>query len=152
MPRSLPFGLANTTRLRPRKPSGYGFRALAAAVVVLVGMFSDQSLAQQALTGDQIRTLIVGNTLQGSFLTNPLTMVFYPDGVVRGAIGLTGSDSGDWQIEGDTYCNEWVTYFSGVRRCYRWIPQGDGYLLENVDTFKVRNIQGHIVKGMPKGY
>jgi hypothetical protein len=152
MPRSLPFGFAFASRLRPRRPSGRRFPALAVAVAVLLAIFSHRGLAQQALTGDQILALIAGNTLQGSFMTNPLTMVFYPDGVVRGAIGLTGSDSGDWEIEGDNYCNEWVTYFSGVRRCYRWIPRGDGYLLENVDTFKVRNIQGRIVEGMPKGY
>ncbi len=96
---------------------------------MLLGIVSHQTLAQEALTGDQVRSLITGNTLQGSFMANPLTMVFYADGVVRGAVGLTGSDSGTWEIEGDSYCNEWVTYFSGVRRCYRWIPQGDGYLL-----------------------
>jgi hypothetical protein len=152
MRRSLPFGPAIASRLRPRKPSGRRFPALAVAVAVLLGIFGHQSLAQQALSGDQIRALITGNTLQGSFMSKPLTMVFYPEGVVRGAIGLTGSDSGDWEIEGNNYCNEWVTYFSGVRRCYQWIPQGDGYLLKNVDPFKVRNIQGRIVEGMPKGY
>jgi len=152
MPRSLPFGFALAFRFHPRRPRGRRLPALAVTVAVLLGIFSHQSLADQALTGDQIRALITGNTLQGSFMANRLTMVFYADGVVRGAIGLTGSDSGDWKIEGDNYCNEWVTYFSGVRRCYQWIPQGDGYLLKNVDAFRARNIQGHIVKGMPKGY
>ena len=85
-------------------------------------------------------------------MANPLTMVFYEDGVVRGSIGMTGSDDGTWEIEGDNYCNEWVTYFSGVRRCYQWVRQGDGYLLKNVDSFRVRNIQGRIEKGKPKGY
>jgi hypothetical protein len=115
-------------------------------------MVSQQSPAQEALGGEEIRTLITGNTLQGNFMTNPLTMVFYADGVVRGAIGLTGSDSGTWKIEGDTYCHEWFTYFSGVRRCYEWIPDGERYVLKNVDAFKARNIQGRLEKGKPKGY
>lgn len=142
-----PFGLF-TFRLRRAR----WLAAAVAVVTVLLGAGVRASGAQEALTGDQVRTLITGNTLQGSFMTNPLTMVFYADGVVRGSIGLTGSDSGTWEIEGDNYCNEWVTYFSGVRRCYRWYPDGDGYVLKNVDAFRARNIQGRIVKGKPKGY
>lgn len=108
--------------------------------------------SRDALSGDEVRALITGNTLQGSILTERLVMVFYADGVVRGQMGLSGSDSGTWEIVGDKYCNEWVTYFEGVPRCYRWIPQGDGYLLDNVDAFKVHPIKGRIIDGKPKGY
>jgi len=125
---------------------------LTVALAMLLGIFSQQSLAEETLSGDQVRALITGNTLQGSFMANPLTMVFYDDGVVRGSIGMTGSDSGTWEIEGDNYCNQWVTYFSGVRRCYQWINHSDGYVLKNVDKFRARNIQGRIEKGKPKGY
>ena len=152
MARNLPFEPAVASQCQPRGPSGRRFSGLAIAAAILVGIFSHQTLGDEALTGEQIRTLITGNTLQGSILTNRLTMVFYADGVVRGSVGLTGSDSGDWEIEGDNYCNEWVTYFGGVRRCYQWIPKGEGFLLKNVDAFKVRDIQGRIEKGMPKGY
>jgi len=122
------------------------------ALAMLLGIFSQQSPAEETLSGDQVRALIVGNTLQGSFMANPLTMVFYPDGTVYGSIGMTGSDSGTWEIEDDTYCNEWVTYFSGVRRCYQWVSDGDGYVLKNVDKYRARDIQGRIEKGKPKGY
>ena len=152
MPGSQPCERAVTSLSRSRTPSWRRFPGMAIAIAMLLGIFSHQTLAQEALTGDQIRSLITGNTLQGSFMTNTLTMVFYADGVVRGAIGLTGSDSGTWEMEGDNYCNEWVTYFSGVRRCYQWIPQGKGYLLKNVDKFRARNIQGQIKEGKPKGY
>ena len=126
--------------------------ALTVALTLAAGLFSHQSLAHEALDGDQVRALITGNALQGSFMANPLTMVFYADGVVRGSVGMTGSDSGTWEMEGDNYCNEWVTYFSGVRRCYQWVRQGDGYVLKNVDAFRARDIQGHIEEGKPKGY
>jgi len=141
-----------------RTGAGTAFRSPAraarcyAATAMLLGLLSTPGLAEEALSGDAVRTLIVGNTLKGSYTTKPLTIVFYADGLVRGSIGLTGSDSGTWQIEGDRYCHEWFTYFSGVRRCYQWIPEGDGYLLKNVDEFRARNIQGRIEKGMPKGY
>ena len=136
-----------TSRLQSIRP-----RMIVLAAALVLAVAAHDSNAQEALTGDQVRELITGNTLQGSFMTNRLTMVFYADGVVRGAIGLTGSDSGTWEIVGDTYCNEWVTYFSGVRRCYQWIPDGDGYVLKNVDAYRARNIQGRIEKGKPKGY
>lgn len=125
---------------------------LTLAGVVLLGACSHQGVSQEALSGDQIRTLITGNTLQGSILTERLVMVFYADGVVRGQKGLTGSDSGTWEIDGDKYCNEWFTYFKGIRRCYRWIPQGDGYVLDSADEYKVHPIRGRIVEGKPKGY
>lgn len=140
-----------TRGLQSRNPRARRYRALACAL--LLGIFGQQSqAAEEALSGDEIRARIVGNTLQGSFMTNPLTMVFYADGLVRGAIGLKGSDSGTWAIEGDKYCHEWFTYFGGVRRCYQWIPQADGYVLKNVDEFRARNIQGRLEKGKPKGY
>jgi len=121
-------------------------------LAMVVGIFSHQSLANETLSGDEVRALITGNTLQGNFMANPLTMVFYADGVVRGSVGMTGSDSGTWEMEGDNYCNEWVTYFSGVRRCYQWVSDGDGYVLKNVDKYRARDIQGRIEKGKPKGY
>lgn len=124
-----------------------------AAAVCLFAAVDRPASAQDHLSGDEVRKLITGNTLQGNFMTNVLTMVFYGDGVVRGAIGLTGSDSGTWRIDGDKYCNQWVTYFNGVDKCYVWVPQGDDrYVLQNVDEFRGRNIQGRIEQGKPKGY
>lgn len=140
------------SRLGNAFPSASRRGRLALVAAALLGLWGPPSLAGEALSADAVRTLIVGNTLKGSYMTNPLVMVFYPDGLVRGAIGLTGSDSGTWELEGDKYCHEWFTYFSGVRRCYHWIPQGDGYLLKNADSFRGRNIQGRIEKGKPKGY
>ena len=125
---------------------------LTLVLAMLAAVFSHQSPAQEPLSGEQVRALITGNTLQGNFMAHPLTMVFYDDGVVRGSVGMTGSDSGTWEIEEDHYCNEWVTYFSGTHHCYQWLSQGDGYVLKNVDAFRGRDIQGHIEKGKPKGY
>lgn len=152
MLKSAPSQRTVTSPLQLRTPGRRWFPCMAIVIAMLLGTASHPSLADEALTGDQVRSLITGNTLQGSFMTNPLTMVFYANGEVYGSIGLTGSDSGTWEIEGNNYCNEWVTYFSGVRRCYQWIPQGNGYLLKNVDKFRARDIQGQIEEGKPKGY
>ena len=139
-------------RAESGRPGASRTSASAIAAAMLLGIFSHQAIAQEALTGDQIRSLISGNTLEGAFRARRLVMVFYADGQVRGSLGLTGSDSGTWEIDGDTYCNEWFTYFGGVRRCYQWVPNVDGYLLNNVDAFKIHPIEGRIVEGKPKGY
>ena len=129
-----------------------GVTVVAGALAVVLGTLGHPSMAEDALTGDQVRELITGNTLHGSFRTEPLTMVFYKDGTLRGSIGLTGSDSGTWEIDGEKYCNEWFTYFNGTRHCYRWVRNGDGYVLKNVDSFKGLPIQGRLKKGKPPGY
>ena len=139
-------------RAVPGRPGASRTSALAMAAVALFGIFGHCAMAQEALSGEQIRSLITGNTLEGAFRARRLVMVFYADGQVRGSLGLTGSDSGTWEIKGDTYCNEWFTYFNGVHRCYQWVPDGDGYLLINVDAFKTHPIEGRIVDGKPKGY
>ena len=152
MPNNRPIASETESRAPARRPGAARTSTLALAAATLLGIFSHQAISQEALGGDQIRTLITGNSLEGAFRTRRLVMVFYADGQVRGSLGLTGSDSGTWEIDGDTYCNEWVTYFGGVQRCYRWIPNGDGYLLINVDAFKIHPIEGRIMDGKPKGY
>lgn len=134
-----------------------GRRALMATALLLFmctggGEGMRSARAEEYLNGGQVQNLIVGNTLQGSYLANQLTMVWYAKGVVLGAMGLQGSDDGTWEIEGDQYCHEWTTYFGGVRHCYRWRSQGDHYVLVNEDAFRTYNIQGRIEKGMPPGY
>lgn len=135
------------------RPAARGASMLMVTAALLAGGCASQPpISEDALNGDEIRSLITGNTLEGSYLADRLVMVFYADGVVRGSMGLTGSDSGTWEIDGNSYCNEWDRYFGGDHRCYQWHRQGDGFILENVDSFKTQPIRGRIVKGKPKGY
>ena len=127
-------------------------RGTATALLALLSAAALPGAANDALSGEELRKLITGNTLKGSYTTEPLTMVFYEDGLLRGRIGLTGSDSGTWEIDGNKYCNEWIVYFNGVRKCYVWVPMGSGYQLQSVDAFKGYPIQGQITQGKPKGY
>ncbi len=79
-------------------------------------------------------------------------MAFFGDGVIRGQLGRSGSDDGKWLMEGDNYCHDWVTYFNGEKRCYRWYRNGETYVLKNVDAFRTTDIIGKIKPGIPKGY
>ncbi len=79
-------------------------------------------------------------------------MAFFGDGVIRGQLGHSGSDDGKWLMEDDNYCHDWVTYFNGEKRYYRWYRNGETYVLKNVDAFRTTDIIGKIKPGIPKGY
>lgn len=108
----------------------------------------------EPLRGDEVRELITGNTLRGSFRANPLIIVFHEGGLATGRLGFRGSGRGRWSIEDDIYCHHWTTYFGGVRRCYRWYRRPDNvYYLDNVDTFRFRGpLLGNIEPGIAEGF
>lgn len=105
-----------------------------------------------ALNGAQVTELISGNTFRGGWEGQQLTMVYYENGVVRGTHGLTGSDSGTWTVEDDVYCHRWARFFGATRRCFKWWRRPDDYLLQNVDAFRIPNLNGRIEPGKPPGF
>lgn len=105
-----------------------------------------------ALSGKEVKKLIIGNTLRSAWEAKQLTIVFYDNGVVRGSLGLSGSDSGTWTMEDDTYCHHWDRYFDATRHCYKWWRRKSDYLLQNVDAFRTPNLSGRIEPGKPSGY
>ena len=130
----------------------HGLAARAARAGALAAtLAAGGACAEEALTGEQVRALLAGNSLQGSFVAEQLTIAFYEDGTLIGTLGLAGSDRGKWTIEGDLYCQHWVRYFGAEERCYRWVAVGDGYEARNADTFRTRDFRGRINKGFPPG-
>jgi hypothetical protein len=105
-----------------------------------------------ALSGDEVTTLISGNTFRSAWDARQLTIAFHENGVVIGTLGPAGSDHGTWSVEGDVYCHRWVEYFGATQRCYRWWRRPSDYLLENLDSFRTRNLKGRIEKGIPPGF
>ena len=107
------------------------------------------------LTGVEIKNLIVGNTVKGAVGAESFTFYYQAPVSVSGVIGVQGdNDSGTWKIEGDnTYCHEWDVFFDGVQRCYKWYKTDRGYVLENVDAFRVQPLVVYgIEQGNPLGF
>jgi hypothetical protein len=134
-------------------------RAILAGTILALSIFpwaaSQSSLFgydATPLSGAEVTALITDNHLQGGFRARQLRMAFFADGVIRGQYALMGSDDGKWFMEGDNYCHHWVRYFNGEKRCYRWYQNGEGYVLRNVDTFRITDIVGRINPGIPEGY
>ncbi|WP_299849218.1 hypothetical protein [uncultured Roseovarius sp.] len=87
---------------------------LSAAVIVLTPQFA---LADDTATGDEIRTYLSGNTLQGSTGTDPFAEYYDPDGTIRGN-GYTAK----WKVEGDSGCMDYGKGFD----CWSAILSGEG--------------------------
>ncbi len=107
------------------------------------------------LSGADITKLIVGNTVNGAVGAQSFSFYYKGPVSVSGVIGQQGDDdSGTWEIKGEnTYCNEWIDFFDGVQRCYRWYKTERGYVLENVDAYHLRPLVVYgVEKGNPLGF
>jgi hypothetical protein len=106
-----------------------------------------------ALSGAEIKKLIVGNTLQGPAGTELYDWYYQSDGAVTGVIGASNDDSGTWLIkDSNVYCHTWDQYFDGVQNCYQFFKVADSsrYVMKNVDADRGSNIDIWAVrKGNP---
>lgn len=105
------------------------------------------------MSGDEIKKLIVGNTIQGPLGRDMYDWYYKGDGQVTGVVGAANDDSGTWFIKGSTvYCNEWDQYFDGVQHCYQWYKQerkGE-YLMRNVDADRSGDLEvWKVIHGNP---
>ena len=119
---------------------------------LLAGCVANERPEGDALSGEQVSELIVGNTFRGQWDGRQLTMVFFEDGTLRGTQGLTGSDRGRWWLDGDAWCFQWTRYFDARRRCFEWVPVDEGWVLRNVDAFRIRDIRGRLQRGKAPGF
>ena len=106
-----------------------------------------------ALSADQIKQLIVGNTVSGALRANPYSIYYQADGKVS-AIFHTNDDDGSWKIkDGNKLCQEYSDLFNGEEHCYQWYKAaGQRYLMRNVDTYKIDDLGvWKIEKGNPLG-
>ncbi len=137
----------------PRLGRARARAALAGLVALLLAAcVSNERPDAEALSGEQVTPLIVGNTFRGAWDGRQLTMVFFEDGTLRGTQGLAGSDRGRWWIDGDAWCFQWTRYFDALRRCFEWVPVDEGWVLRNVDAFRIRDISGRLQRGKAPGF
>ena len=93
------------------------------------------------LSGEEIRKLIVGNTVKGPIGAQPYSFYYFPDGKVSGVIGDDDDDSGTWQIKnGDVFCFTWIDFFDGTQECYQWYRDGSRYTMVSVEADRSSDI------------
>jgi len=89
----------------------------AAAALLAIGM-GGALQADEALSGDEIRGLVSGNTIEGTMLETGAYAEFYAeDGTIRGD-GYTGQ----WSIDGDSMCFQ---YGEDPASCWQVSQEGE---------------------------
>jgi hypothetical protein len=103
--------------------------------------------AGDALTGDQIRALVAGNTVQGNMEASGVYTEFYAeDGTIKGKDN-TGTDyKGAWSIDGDNMCFQ---YGDDPANCWQVAKEGDQ--IQWVKEGKVDGT-GTVVPGNPNNF
>lgn len=90
---------------------------LRAALFATAALIAAPALAQSALTGDQIRGLVSGATIEGAMEgSGPYAEFYAPDGTIRGA-----DYTGAWSVQGDTMCFQ---YGDGAPSCWSVVGSG----------------------------
>ena len=103
-----------------------------AALAVLFGAGS--VLAQeQLLTGDEIRSAMVGKKLFARAGTGGLLdLVMRADGTAQIAIGNM-TDTGTWKMTDKGYCATWQKRRAGQERCFTVVRRGSSLVIFNPD-------------------
>ncbi len=114
-----------------------------ASAILLLGLLPVPVVADEAaLSPDEIRTALVGNTIHGIGEESEWFFAIYylPDGTASGKSAPTEAsayftyDKGKWEITGETgYCLTWKTWKTGIRRCMDMIPKDGRYEFRTKD-------------------
>ncbi|MFO1091602.1 MAG: hypothetical protein U1E46_18660 [Hyphomicrobiales bacterium] len=100
------------------------------------------AIAAETATGDQIKSAISGNTVQGSMVATGVYSEFYDaDGTIRGK-----DYKGKWRVDGDRMC---FAYGTDPEAC--WNVRLDGTTVTWVKDGKDDGT-GTIVTGNPNGF
>jgi len=90
--------------------------ALTLALAVLLS--AGPGLADEMLSGEEIRTTLSGNTISGTMTEfGPYTEYYAPDGSIRSAY-----HTGTWKIDGDAAC---LTFDGNDAGCWHIGKDGD---------------------------
>ena len=115
-----------------------------AALVAGCSMLGSPKTVGPALTGEQIKKLVTGNTIQGPLGPAVYDWYYADNGKVSGDVGYADKDSGKWFIkDADTYCHQWQRFFDGAERCYHWykLDRSGQYLMKSVDRERDEDIK-----------
>jgi hypothetical protein len=134
---------------------------LALIASLLIGFLTISGSAQAAdaaMNADQIKQLIIGNTISGSVGGSRYSIYYQANakvsGVFHGSGMLADDDDGTWKIkDADKLCQEFSDTFNGEEHCYQWHKaDGQRYLMRNVDSFRIDDLEvWKIEKGNPLG-
>lgn len=124
--------------------------ALAGALVLAsCGGSSPIDRGEAPLNADEMKTVLVGNSIVGEDWDGPFTVYFPVYGEMRGLRASHYKDIGTWQAEEDSICATWDNWWGSVERCFGIYLDGDNvsWLRPDSDT----PARAKVVEGNPYG-
>lgn len=101
------------------------------------------------LDADELKTVLVGNSVVGDNWDGPYTVYFPVYGEMRGLRASHYTDIGSWRANDDGICATWDNWWGAVERCWGIYLDGDSvsWLRPDSDTPE----QASVVEGNPSG-
>ena len=133
--------------------SGYSNRiALAAplaAALILSGCGGADPIASGAapLNAEEMKTVLIGNSVEGDDWDGPFAVYFPVYGEMRGIRASHYKDIGSWRVQEDAVCGTWDNWWGSVERCWGIYLDGNrvSWLRPDSDTPQ----QAKVVEGNP---
>lgn len=124
--------------------------ALAGAVLLAgCGGSTPVERGEAPLNAEELKTVLVGNSIVGDNWDGPFTVYFPVYGEMRGLRANHYKDVGTWRAEEDAICGSWDNWWGSVERCWGVYLDGDtvSWLRPDSDTPE----QAKLVEGNPYG-
>lgn len=105
-----------------------------------------KSEGYRQMNGEEIRTTLTGNTLDGTDADGDYTIYYNNSAQMR--IAYQGREErGVWRTDGNKYCRRWETFGSGKERCVTMFRKGD-----EIDWIQKGEITDRsvLIKGNPR--
>jgi hypothetical protein len=124
--------------------------ALAGALALAsCGGSSPIDSGEPPLNAEEMKSVLVGNSIVGDNWDGPYTVYFPVYGEMRGLRASHYKDIGTWRAEEDAICGTWDNWWGSVERCWGIYLDGDSvsWLRPDSDTPE----QAKVVEGNPYG-
>jgi hypothetical protein len=82
--------------------------------------YDSAALKAWTLSGDQVQSVLTGNTLVGYDEAGPFWMYYPSVGTIWGRASNGDVDVGQWRVQNDFYCRTWRRWRSGKEQCWRF--------------------------------
>ncbi len=101
------------------------------------------------LNAEEMKTVLVGNSIVGDNWDGPYTVYFPAYGEMRGLRASHYKDVGTWRADEDAICATWDNWWGGVERCWGVYLDGNTVSWQRPDSDAPE--QAKVVEGNPYG-
>jgi hypothetical protein len=128
-----------------------GLMAILASALLFSGCSGSSPIARgdAPLTAEEMKTVLLGNSIVGDNWDGPYTVYFPAYGEMRGLRAAHYKDVGTWRADDDTICATWDNWWGGVERC--WGIYLDGNTVSWLRPASDAPEQAKVVEGNPYG-